>query len=398
MKYISISILTAIIISGVLFSSCLSGRTSQPLTTTDGLKSIYTKMSTDVIYLGDHIKDIKLVPLETTKESIIGEITQLMVYNDRIYIRDHVSNFLLIFDINGKYISKINTVGHGPGEYVQLDYFHIDFERNELILTDLMSYYVLRYDINGKFIKKIKIPIWIEGIAPYHDGGYVLNTNYRDNSHTLEKEHKILFVDSMMNITHSFFPYKSENINKARFLMPNNAAVYLYNKTYHLFSPFSDTIFSIMPEKLIPSYSINIENNMFDQSYLNKPEQLKEYMERGSGYFALNNVFETDSTIVFNCLYKPGTWFYSKNDLLAVHLHSTFQSGTYDKMPLSHIIGVHNNMFIDELLNNEIFQANNSNNKSFMPPFSDFVGKIKLDDNPILMFYKIRTTTPEVVL
>ena len=202
----------------------------------------------------------------------------------------------------------------------------------------------------------------------------------------------------MMNITHSFFPYKSKNINGARFFMPNNAAVYLYNKTYHLFSPFSDTIFSIMPEKLIPSYSINIENNMFDQSYLNKPEQLKEYMERHSGYFALNDVFETDSTIVFNCLYKLGTWFYSKNDLLALHLDSVFQSGTYDKMPLSYIIGVYNNMFIDVLLDNEIFQANNSDNKSFMPPFSDFVGKIKLDDNPILMFYKIHTTTPEAVL
>ena len=81
--------------------------------------------STDATQL---FRNIRLVPLETTPECLIGSIDRMQVYEERIFIQDGMSNALLTFDLNGKFLSKIGAVGHGPGEYVQIDYFHIDLE------------------------------------------------------------------------------------------------------------------------------------------------------------------------------------------------------------------------------------------------------------------------------
>ena len=67
-----------------------------------------------------------IIPLETTEESIIGEINKLEIVHDTLYILDEDQNMIFLFDKTGKYITRIDDVGRGPQEYLGIADFHID--------------------------------------------------------------------------------------------------------------------------------------------------------------------------------------------------------------------------------------------------------------------------------
>src|SRR5690606_790590 len=52
--------------------------------------------------------EINFIPLETTKESIFGDIGQLEVTENLFIVFDHDTKCILIFDRKGKYKTKID--------------------------------------------------------------------------------------------------------------------------------------------------------------------------------------------------------------------------------------------------------------------------------------------------
>lgn len=68
------------------------------------------------------IDSLRYIKLELTDESLIGEITKLEIFEDRIYILDYNTKALFVFSIEGEYLFKIHQLGNGSGEYSQLDF------------------------------------------------------------------------------------------------------------------------------------------------------------------------------------------------------------------------------------------------------------------------------------
>ena len=65
------------------------------------------------------VDTIELIPLETTEDNLIGEITRVIFNDGKYYIRstNGMQNpKLFVFNENGKYIQKISKQGVGPGE------------------------------------------------------------------------------------------------------------------------------------------------------------------------------------------------------------------------------------------------------------------------------------------
>ena len=69
-----------------------------------------------------------IIPLETTNESIIGEIDKLEIVRDTLYILDDDQDMIFLFDKTGKYIARIADIGRGAQEYLAISDFHIDGE------------------------------------------------------------------------------------------------------------------------------------------------------------------------------------------------------------------------------------------------------------------------------
>ncbi|MCX2573767.1 6-bladed beta-propeller [Pedobacter sandarakinus] len=104
--------------------------------------------------------EVKFVPLETTKQSLFGNISQLKILGSKFLIYDHDTRSVLVFTDNGKYLTKIDAtklqtdendkekaVNHGFSLFKenQIEYIAIYTANNIQLFT-----------LDGKFVKKSK--------------------------------------------------------------------------------------------------------------------------------------------------------------------------------------------------------------------------------------------------
>jgi len=105
------------------------------------------------------VDTIELIPLETTEDNLIGEITRVIFNDGKYYIRstNGMQNpKLFVFNENGKYIQKISKQGVGPGEYIQFEDFTIAND-NHIVIADYRK--LLYFDPEGQFLHETKVEI-----------------------------------------------------------------------------------------------------------------------------------------------------------------------------------------------------------------------------------------------
>ncbi len=100
--------------------------------------------------------DVKLIPLETAKECLIGTIQSIIYRNEMFYIKSHRDNKILKFNIDGRYVGKLDLVGRGPGEYLSISDFIVDSENNIYILD---MFVIRKYNHKFQFIEDYKIKL-----------------------------------------------------------------------------------------------------------------------------------------------------------------------------------------------------------------------------------------------
>jgi len=101
----------------------------------------------------DQIESQEWIKLETTNESLIGDVSKIFYTNNLFIVLDNkLTNSVFIFDGKGNFISVINKLGKGPGEYTKIYDIAFD-ELNDVVhILDLNLEKVLKYDIRGEFI------------------------------------------------------------------------------------------------------------------------------------------------------------------------------------------------------------------------------------------------------
>lgn len=68
---------------------------------------------------------VEYIKLESSERSQIGIISKALIDDDRIYILDNIQKCLLCFSVDGRYISRYEKPGRGPGEYKTIHDFDI---------------------------------------------------------------------------------------------------------------------------------------------------------------------------------------------------------------------------------------------------------------------------------
>jgi hypothetical protein len=100
----------------------------------------------DTTTISDIVDTIKIVALETSRESILSFIGGLRIYGDRIVIHDG-NEGIAIFDINGKYIRHIHR-GQGPEEIN----YSLDFDADNQYLYILQQEKISKFTLDGEFV------------------------------------------------------------------------------------------------------------------------------------------------------------------------------------------------------------------------------------------------------
>jgi hypothetical protein len=127
----------------------------------------------------NYVESYSLIQLETIQESLLGNISQVQLFENQLYILDRQSGSLLVFHTDGSFSRRIGSQGRGPNEFLAVCTFYINPEKRQITLFDPMGSQAVVYDLEGRFIEKKEQPgegvlFWSIQNASYLSDGQIV--------------------------------------------------------------------------------------------------------------------------------------------------------------------------------------------------------------------------------
>ena len=348
-----------------LIISCNRKPERLPITETNRNDSLYvidldSTEKLNEISISSFFSKVELIILETTDESIIGEVSDFQVFDDYFYILDcRHERQLKVFDREGKYIRSIGNLGRGPGEYSSLSSFTIDAENKEILLLCDGGKTINKYDMNGIPVSKIlinKMTFLYTDFIRVLDDKIFANTFYRVKD-TAGEDYLLQMIDSSTGEQEACFLKTIQNNkgwNERYFMKPG-----LFSTNFGGIPKFipllSDTIFSIDKNGITPFLTIKSKHLLTQNDVkqakrkdLKFDEQIDVIRKTGK-IQSIHNYLEFNGLIYFQYwheqpyrfLFNPSTDYieitnFIRNDLLhkngkmSVNLNFADQNNVYE--------------------------------------------------------------------
>ncbi len=262
----------------------------------------------------DIFQNTSIIRLEIDHDRVLGDVKKIVYYDSRLYIFDRRYNIgVHVFDLEGKHIYSINSLGHGPGEIMEPLDFTINKSEKEIIVTDLIKG-MLFFSLDGEFRRSLNFPF------EYFDGNSILKVNHIEylahEKYFFERlisgqggpsfqQGKRIFLGSFELLTDSLFNYSEENFdnNNVNFTLP-----YSYDgESVMYWRMFSDTIHRLNCmdwPPTIQSYYIDYGRNKMTKKFLKQPveDRIRYLQERRSVGFDgfTDQIYDTRDFLLFS--------------------------------------------------------------------------------------------------
>lgn len=340
------------------------------------------------------VDSISFIALETNPESLIGLISELKILDSRAYVLDkRKSNCLFVFDINGRFLFKIDKKGKGPGEYVEASSFCVT-ENQEIIINDFSGKKILFYNRVGEFIRELHTDFHPNDIASLGDGLLAITSFYPSK--------RLIIMGSDGKIIRKEF---DRELGFGH--VYNNDLITSLGKAYFR-EFFEDTIFQIDGDKIIKKYFVDFqEKRMLKSYYMSLPFSNRngisaKFIPEGFR-FGSHNLVETHDYLSFYfwetprrfnkywCLYnkKSGQTTY-------MNVNMDFDDLFGDRDP-QQIIAAKNNQFYFPLDSYKLLGRLDKTLKNFAENKPEALEQVKLiskglsnNSNPILVILSVK--------
>ena len=193
--------------------------------------------------LPDLFGEVQLIPLETTDNSLMADITLAKIQNDTLFFFSRKQFALYMFNSKGKYLNKISKVGQGPEEYFMIHDFDICPKRNSIeMFSPFGSIY--SYTMNGDFIEKRQLA---DDVYSYQDFEY------------LNADSMVVwtFVETGINalrIIHSESTEIITSYKKAHRCLDGFKTFHKENGVVYFSNPFDHCTYRVTSSELVPEY------------------------------------------------------------------------------------------------------------------------------------------------
>ena len=239
---------------------------------------------------------VHYIPLETTKDCLIGWANKVLIKNDRIYVADfNQAMALFIFDMKGNFLFKIDKRGQGPGEYVNFKDFDIQ-TNGDIYIFDHYRKKFLVCNPEGKYLHEITTDFIFVDFCLF--GSKMYWTTLRDSG----KSYANLAVYKMEDKQTEFILTDEEYLYDIAIGYSSHKFYYSPDSIIYYSPQVSEVIFSIDGDGIHPA--IGIKNLKKPSKYLIE-EWKKDFDDffkynRSDGYFIeAINIYETDKYITF---------------------------------------------------------------------------------------------------
>lgn len=329
----------------------------------------------------------KFIKLETSKESLIGTINKVKIVKDKIFIHDIKTQSIVIFSYpKGRFISKINSIGNGPGEFLNIDSFDVNVKEKYIEILDTNLKKVFKYDFDGGFINYKNIPFYANSFSYINDSEYLFTklSSIVNN----EFDYEILLANDRMKLTNKLLKLEnSTSIGVAQgnqiSKLDDGSVLYLQNN--------STTAYKINQGKIVPKYYFDFGNNWNEKifySKFNNPQDLVKILNKKKIIYSLG---VTDN----NAFLLIDFWLTGRHYLALYNKKS--ENITYIKKNEN---GLEHRMFIKGLYKDAFISVKEpiallnmiNSNRDFCLGIDEkkVLNTLKEDDNPVLMLTKFK--------
>ena len=358
----------------------------------------------------DSILDtVGYVPMETSEESIIGAIDELIITDSYILILDrYQTQSIFIFNRAGTYIRKIHNIGQGPGEFTQPTDLIADEETDQIILLHGFPSKLIKYNFKGEYEGEIALPMRFTALSFIQDTCIALynepNNRKYGNPRKVSNQiySRILVITPSGEYIHTGGSLNStyeENIeSNVEFGIMDNCGIVSFQPK------FCDTIFLMKVYDHVPQLVVDFEDHTIDQKMVaaKSIEEFKHICFENDFYYLYGRHNQTEEIISFkiavlsqNKIYQA---YYNKltNDALIfpeLKVDNPFNPGNI--FPLTSfrdyfVTVVYPMQIIDVTQSLEIqVDQISEENLRYTPP-QEMLDRIDENSNPILCFFKLR--------
>ncbi len=222
----------------------------------------------------DLIEDAFLVQLETSSESLIGEIEKVLIEDDKIFVLDRVLHEIKIFNINGKYLGKIANMHRGPGGYYDISKFSVSKNGELIEIYDNRGFKFRTYNLNNEFVEESSLDYMVRDFIKLKNDKKIVYSGFLPsyNMDEFPKLSRLLFCNGF-NIYQSAFEYIYSETNPISSLVGGYSYLSYYGDTI-VFGPeiASFDIFHIYNDSIKKKYQIDFGTDFMPPINVNSTE------------------------------------------------------------------------------------------------------------------------------
>ncbi len=213
------------------------------------------------VNLSEFASDVKIIQFENTPKSLLGNVHDIQLTSNYIFVKHSGNTLITQFSRDGKYIRHFGKLGRGPKEYALCRIFSIDEANQRIYIHTNWTRKILVYNFDGEYIKTIKYPA-VERLYNVwsHDSLLVSFTEQNSGSDPF------LFIehneqgDTLQTIPQHLFWDKDETSHFMVMFGQNN--FYRFNNKLHMKACYSDTVYTYdETNKLVPEYFIDLKDH-----------------------------------------------------------------------------------------------------------------------------------------
>lgn len=270
------------------------------------------------------IETHKYVCLETTSESLLGNINKLCYDDGMLFVFDRENNIVLSFTENGKFCNKISQKGRGPMEYIELTDISINPYSKELCLLDLSGGKILTFDYQGNY-KDGKPLFYYYGGLEFSKKHIYMSTGFTGNTRVPTIDcNRVIIANHSQEPLFKAFPYKEEL--RYSFHWEDYRAIQSFDNNIYFHHSLSDTIWEIKDSLCVARFLIDFTkrgklfkdeewNTMTDEKYTKLKDNIRyfsgKYLISGSWLYAsITNPNKMVTPLLYNFKTKQKKYGY----------------------------------------------------------------------------------------
>lgn len=233
----------------------------------------------------DFFDTLRIVPLETNENTLIGGIDKVLTTDAGIFVLDRrIAESLYLFDYDGKILRSFVGTGEGPGEFIRVSNFFWNPETRTVTIQDNSLPKVLEMTLDGEVIRDERLvgDAFFFDLLPIRNGYFALKPNGDDTGVNFE------LLDSKWSSQGQAFavPVRHPAIvgnPKFQYFYPEMDGGVLIKE------PLKNEIFRIEQSRELDEFVLEFESNSWIPSKvtLESQEAYREIWE--SGAFALGD-------------------------------------------------------------------------------------------------------------